>query len=160
MQISPLALRERYASMPTEELAILLHRDQLTEEALQLLQNELVARGISDIAALATAPQTEEPTAISWEINQSEFLWLVGYALIFPLSALIPFWLIEGLGMLITYPFIPIAGVVGIAATAIFNNDHAYLVGAATGIFFQCYLCFVTTRWLMKRKCKLAEHPR
>lgn len=142
--------------MPTEELAILLRRNQLTEEALQALHDELEARGISDIATLAKTQQSEETMVISWAISSGELLWLAGYALVFPLSTFISFWPMQSLALLITYPFLPIAWGVGIGATAMVNNDHAYLVGASLGIFFQCYVCYVAIRWLIKKIRKLA----
>jgi hypothetical protein len=85
-----------------------------------------------------------------WSINRKQFLLVIAYSAIFPVTNFIGGKAVE-FGLLLTFPFLPFAWIGGISVASVFSEKEtyagvAYVIGASVTIFLQVWLC--TVNWL------------
>lgn len=80
----------------------------------------------------------------------------LSYSAIFPITNLIGGGIML-FGIVVTYPFMPLAWVGGMLAVSLMGSESAYLFGAFTIILLQVFLCMVIWSTLKARGKKIEK---
>ena len=94
---------------------------------------------------------------LAFTLSKKQMLGLLAYTAVFPVTSLVG-GQVAVFGIVVTFPFMPIAWVGGACVASALGSERFYLFGATATVFLQAWL-LVLTRVSLRKKSMSRQKP-